>query len=135
MKVAEKKWNQFQRLTFFLLAFWQNDFPNLHLLFFWVFDNQFLFSSHFDAIKTFKYWFSQNRWFSKRKKFLKMMKKFSDVWKDLAFAGKYNSPKNGFCSNCQQKCYIQMLHYWCRQHNFLLKCCKSWKNLNFCRKV
>ena len=28
-------------------------FLKLTLLFFWVFDNQFLFSSHFDAIKTF----------------------------------------------------------------------------------
>ena len=72
--------------------------------------------------------------FQKERNFLKMMVKFSNVWKDLAFAGKYNSPKNGFCSNCQQKCYIQMLHYWCRQHNFLLKCCKTWKNLIFVGK-
>ena len=72
--------------------------------------------------------------FRKKRNFLKMMVKFRIVWKDLAFAGKYNSLKNGFCSNCQQKCYIQMLHYWCRQHNFLLKCCKSWKNLVFVGK-
>ena len=26
--------------------------------------------------------------------------------KDLAFAGKYNSPKNSFCTICQQKSYI-----------------------------
>ena len=96
--------------------------------------NEFFSSSHFDAIKTFKYWFPQNRWFYKQRNFFKMMLEFRKDWKDLAFAGKYNSLKNGFCSNCQQKCYIQMLHYWCRQHNFLLKCCKTWKSLVFVGK-
>ena len=51
--------------------------------------NEFFSSSHFDTIKTFKYWFPQNCWFYKQRNFSKMMLEFRKDWKDLAF-GRYD---------------------------------------------
>ena len=35
------------------------------------------------------------------------------------------------CNIWERKDYIHNFHYWCRQHNFLLKCWETWKRRLF----
>ena len=65
--------------------------------------NEFFSSSHFDAIKTFKYWFPQNRWFYKQRNFFKMMLEFRKDWKDLALVGRYSLLNGSFLQHLPTK--------------------------------
>ena len=97
--------------------------------------NEFFSSSHFDVIKTFKYWFPQNRWFYKERNFFKMMLEFRKDWKDLAFVGGITYSTAAFYTICEQKSHNQMFHYWCRPPHFSSKMLKNLKEQGFCRKV
>ena len=97
--------------------------------------NEFFFSSHFDAIKTFKYWFPQNRWFYKQRNFFKMMLEFRKDWKDLAFVGRYNLLNGPFLQHLPTKVLHLNVSLMMSAAQFSSKMLKDLKEQRFCRKV
>ena len=97
--------------------------------------NEFFSSSHFDAIKTFKYWFPQNRWFYKQRNFFKMMLEFRKDWKDLAFVGRYNLLNGRFLEHLSTKILHLNVSLLVSAAQFFSKMLKDLKEKRFCRKV
>ena len=97
--------------------------------------NEFFSSSHFDAIKTFKYWFPQNRWFYKQRNFFKMMLEFRKDWKDLAFVGRYNLLNGRFLEHLPTKILHLNLSLLMSAAQFSSKMLKNLKEQGFCTKV
>ena len=100
----------------------------------WLVD-EFFSSSHFDAIKTFKYWFPQNRWFYKQRNFFKMMLEFRKDWKDLAFVGRYNLLNGRFLHHLWRKVSQLNVPLMMSAPQFSSKMLKNLKEQGFCRKV
>ena len=97
--------------------------------------NEFFSSSHFDAIKTFKYWFPQNRWFYKQRNFFKMMLEFRKDWKDLTFVGRYNLLNGRFLEHLLTKDLHLHVSLMMSAEQFSSKMLKDLKEQRFCRKV
>ena len=96
---------------------------------------RFFSSSHFDAIKTFKYWFLQNRCFYKQRNFFKMMLEFRKDWKDLAFVGRYNLLNGSFLQHLPTKVLHLNASLMMSAAQFSSKMLKDLKEQRFCRKV
>ena len=97
--------------------------------------NEFFSSSHFDAIKTFKYWFPQNRWFYKQRNFFKMILEFRKDWKDLAFVGRYILLNGRFLQHLPTKVLHLIVALMMSAAQFSSKMLKDLKKQRFCRKV
>ena len=97
--------------------------------------NEFFSSSHFDAIKTFKYWFPQNRCFYKQRNFFKMMLEFRKDWKDLAFVGRYNLLNGRFLHHLWTKVSQFNVPLMMSAPQFSSKMLKNLKEQGFCTKV
>ena len=97
--------------------------------------NEFFSSSHFDAIKTFKYWFPQNRWFYKQRNFFKMMLEFRKDWKDLAFVGRYNLLNGSFLQHLPTKVLQLNVSLLMSAAQFSSKMLKDLKEQRFCRNI
>ena len=97
--------------------------------------NEFFSSSHFDAIKTFKYWFPQNRWFYKQRNFFKMMLEFRKDWKYLAFVGRYNLLNGRSLEHLLTKNLHLHVSLMMSAEQFSSKMLKDLKEQRFCRKV
>ena len=93
------------------------------------------FLTNFDAIKTFKYWFTQNCWFYKQKNFFKMMLEFRKDWKDLTFVGRYNLLNGRFLHHLSTKILHLIIPLMISAAQFSSKMLKHLNEQSFCRKV